>query len=372
MKFNACSTTKNSEDKIRNSVRQIMSHKSATAIVAFVGDDVDEVIGNCKRIYCDFWSNGTSYAGAKSLFDSDIEVFHIKNLHAKIYYSPNGVFVGSANLSKNGMAMGKNNNLLEAGVLLNQSDGEQFKILRSEIDSWLEEVHLKNKIIKIKPSDLKRKKQIWRPIYSPQYSENGDLEIIDSIRENPGHYLIAAVFGKTDLKGHEPFDVEKDTEYSRIDTAAAKTGSSISYDSLKENEIISYGLDEREEKLFPIMKPYQNRVFVAADLKIIEDGDKEHCEISRKKSVDLYRCPGLLKYKGSPDGYSFMVLLKEPTDMQDRVANQTEFLGLVRDIFNNKANYELVSPTQEELVLFEEQYLTGEQFIKIIDKNSKS
>ena len=181
-------------DELRETINLIMNDNSGKRIiiVAYVGNDAVSYIPKAKNIdlYCSTSIPGTNPSGLRQLKKAGVNLYEVKKLHSKIYWSQNsGVVIGSANLSNNGLSKNGNH---EVGVFLPKNN---FKIQEyiSKLESkkiTYQRIHelekkynlyiLKNKNISKKTKEKIQKFQEWDSKTGFQWkiypwSEEGDL-----------------------------------------------------------------------------------------------------------------------------------------------------------------------------------------------------
>jgi hypothetical protein len=118
-------------DQIGTTLKQIFSQKGRrVAVAAFVGQDAIELLGKARGVEVICWPKGgaTNPDAVRALMQAGAKVFFSDNLHMKLYWSPAGCIIGSANLSANALG---NGSLKEIGVLLSGEDVDIDSVLRS-------------------------------------------------------------------------------------------------------------------------------------------------------------------------------------------------------------------------------------------------
>lgn len=116
---------------VRNAIRRIFDSKSKRiAISAFVGDGAEAFLTKPRGIRLICWpkAGGTSPDALRKLKKLGVNVQFADKLHMKVYWSPKGAVITSANLSTNALGAG---NLKEAGVLLDAEAVDIEKIIQS-------------------------------------------------------------------------------------------------------------------------------------------------------------------------------------------------------------------------------------------------
>lgn len=106
-KMEILATSQQISDKIRWVLGD--AHDERIALVAFVGYDAAKFLDNPKgiQLYCWLKVPGTNPNGLRSLLSKDVDLFAVKNLHMKLYWSrKRGAVLGSANLSANALENG--------------------------------------------------------------------------------------------------------------------------------------------------------------------------------------------------------------------------------------------------------------------------
>ena len=123
-------------EKLKNTVSaQTAEVKLA---VAYIGQGAVDILGvnglHKVKVICDFLSGGTNPQAVDALVDAGVEVKHLNGLHAKIGIIGNAFsFVGSSNLSKNGMADDTDFKRYERIVVI---EGVERTILDDWGDMW--------------------------------------------------------------------------------------------------------------------------------------------------------------------------------------------------------------------------------------------
>jgi hypothetical protein len=117
------------------------------------------------RIICDLESGGCNPKEI-ALFhkppfrnNKDFKVHYLKDLHAKVYWTPISAIVGSANASANGLGEEGSVGSLEAAI---QTDDEE---ILKETAAWFEELWSKSR--PVDAAALKRAYEAWRRKQSP-------------------------------------------------------------------------------------------------------------------------------------------------------------------------------------------------------------
>ncbi|RZB34650.1 MAG: hypothetical protein SRB1_00418 [Desulfobacteraceae bacterium Eth-SRB1] len=109
----------NNSEEIKKSIHEVLNKNSDRIIaVAYVGDNAIDYLPNPKNInlYCSTSIPGANPSSLRKLKKEGVEIYEVKKLHSKIYWSKSGgVVICSANLSNNGLSKYGNH---EIGVLL--------------------------------------------------------------------------------------------------------------------------------------------------------------------------------------------------------------------------------------------------------------
>ncbi|QCE33270.1 hypothetical protein FAI41_06490 [Acetobacteraceae bacterium] len=123
---------------LSNRIREVLQGKNLKCAVAFWGVNTGSLkdFKNAK-IICDIHSGGTNPAVLEALWEQSIKKENIRyreNLHAKVYWSENGVIIGSANASSSGLGtFEKDPSNLEAGVFHKPN----FSVWKS-VEKWFD------------------------------------------------------------------------------------------------------------------------------------------------------------------------------------------------------------------------------------------
>jgi phosphatidylserine/phosphatidylglycerophosphate/cardiolipin synthase-like enzyme len=93
--------------EIRASIRQILQDQSQERIVAvaYVAAGALSYLPSVKglKLYCWPQAGGTSPQVIQALVNAGADVVFVEYLHAKVYWSPKGLLLGSANLSSSAL-----------------------------------------------------------------------------------------------------------------------------------------------------------------------------------------------------------------------------------------------------------------------------
>lgn len=123
---------------IRSRIREILkpSNGRRIAIVAFVGRDACQFIGDPKglEVYC--WPNpaATNPDGVRDLIRAGAKVYFVDRLHMKVFWSKGGGYlVGSPNLSSNALDDSLASFLLESAVFESSSDSLTAEALLEQL-----------------------------------------------------------------------------------------------------------------------------------------------------------------------------------------------------------------------------------------------
>lgn len=138
-------------DAIRKTIRKTLCRKGDLKLaVAYWGDDALNILGMSGarrrlKVLCDLASGLSAPSVIRRLGS---RARNLPGLHAKVYWTPAGAVVGSANASKNALGLGSvaKGRLIEAAVhVTNRADIDQIRI-------WFDA--LWRRAATIKPSDL--------------------------------------------------------------------------------------------------------------------------------------------------------------------------------------------------------------------------
>jgi hypothetical protein len=105
--------------QIAEKVNRILGGDAERIIaVAYIGDNALDYLPNPEKlvVYCSTAIPGTNPFSLRELKNAGVELYEVRKLHSKVYWSSsNGVVIGSANLSNNGLSENGNH---EVSVLL--------------------------------------------------------------------------------------------------------------------------------------------------------------------------------------------------------------------------------------------------------------
>lgn len=190
--------------------------------VAYVGDNAISYLPSPKGIdlYCSVNIPGTNPNSLRTLKKNGVNVYEVKDLHSKIYWSESfGVIIGSANLSNNGLSENGNH---EVGVLLPKGSFDVKKYV-STLESTEVDYARLNELEKIYNTYMlkNKRKPMNKNKKTPSFWEWNDL--IDSEWR---------VYPWT-IEGRLPKDVETKLKYTHSESEDydfMQTESSKAYD----------------------------------------------------------------------------------------------------------------------------------------------
>ena len=119
--------------QIRKAICSLMLNPEPRRVIlsGFIGAGAEMLIPNPKgvEIYCWDRAGGTNPDAVRALIEKGADVYFVRNLHAKVYWSSSqGCVIGSANLSQNGLGP---SGLTEIAVQLPQGAFDMDRYLRS-------------------------------------------------------------------------------------------------------------------------------------------------------------------------------------------------------------------------------------------------
>lgn len=170
-------------DLLKRLSLEVRKEQSVDLAVAFWGAGAAKSLelqkGTGARIICNLMSGGTNPREISTLRECGVEVRQLNNLHAKIGVVGDISFVGSSNMSANGLgAEGSAANWLEANVVYDRN--------RPEIAEMFEKYWLESDAIS--ESDLEAAKVAWaerQRANAAQSAKQGVRGLVDVLRTSP-------------------------------------------------------------------------------------------------------------------------------------------------------------------------------------------
>ncbi|SFA61995.1 hypothetical protein SAMN04487972_1433 [Paracoccus halophilus] len=163
-------------------IREIVGGENVKCAVAYWGDHGFEFTEDW-MIVCDIVGGSTSSSALAQLGAPDNRnLKHVKDLHAKVYISDNGVIIGSANASARGLGdAGHYRPLLEVGTF-HRHGGETW----TQAVEWFHELFEEANAVDTMALEIAQ--QAYRPPATPfstSRAEGGIMDFLDLVRLRP-------------------------------------------------------------------------------------------------------------------------------------------------------------------------------------------
>ena len=189
-KFIHSESLKSISDLIKNGSEGIFA-------VAFWGENAFENLGLNKRepsgitIICDLMSGACNPSEIKKLRKAHYTVKRLDHLHAKVFWTPQKAYIGSANASANalgfeGTELGSN---FEAGVICSEA------MLLNRTKAWLDTIV--SKAVDISEDDLKSIQEKWenRRRSRDRFSDyGGGVSLLEQFQKDPSFLKDKRIF----------------------------------------------------------------------------------------------------------------------------------------------------------------------------------
>jgi HKD family nuclease len=261
------------------------------------------------RILCDLLSGGCNPNEIKRLLelsDKDhIQILHLNRLHAKVYWTPTNVIVGSANASANGLGDEGELGTIEAALLTDDV------ATRSTAATWFDNMWKKGK--KIDDTLLDQAKEAWlrrTPIPKP---EETVLDVyLNDVERFRKKVWITYYFSEASAEAEKKFHEIKELHYSA-------------------SQIAKFG--DENIPMYDESLDHVSAEMVGDSVIDVTDGVFEILEVVPYSPYSKKRCIILLKPKNNVRGYRFP---KEQRDLfkkaiEHHLANKEKNLGKLTD-----------------------------------------
>jgi PLD-like domain len=159
--------------------------ESIDLAVAYWGDGAIKLLGisgsKPMRIICDLLSGGCNPKEVEKFlkppFVENVEIRHLSGLHAKVYWTPSSVIVGSINASTNGLGDERNIGLIEAALQADSPD------VLNEVQHWFEKRWEDAKDTPVDNGLLKKALKAWNDRLPPP-----NATVLSVLLQNPSWF----------------------------------------------------------------------------------------------------------------------------------------------------------------------------------------
>ncbi len=170
-------TSTGTQDSTSFRIKTILAGRDVRVASAFLGIGAENNILPNTRLICDIGMGGTNPCALEDL--SAVLGKNLKyhaDLHAKVYISDRGCFVGSANLSNNGVGFLSQANLIEAGVFL-----EPGHAAAQEAASWFDRIWKASDVVGL--TEIQFAKRRWRASNGAPHAPRNHRSFMEALQD---------------------------------------------------------------------------------------------------------------------------------------------------------------------------------------------